>query len=794
MKRFRSRVFLLSAGILASTLTILLTRPVSAFDPNSANPFGDGIVNKVNVDSDAGKVITNFDYEVSLRNAIELKDGNILLSGHMKESWDESNCNSTRSKAILVKLSPKGRLVTNFANGGIFTYERLDRDEFGQTIEDFAGSIYVIGRSIDYDLADTDLTDGCDIQNSNPVILKLNANGSLNSTFGSDGSVTSISGINDLTAIALSGERLIISSMLHPKGILFALNKMTGSVDNTFGVDGNGKIEFSGNNIRQISQILVADKIYLIGDKFVESDPISECRGNLAALQWAINAVTLDGGPVNYFIERACGTSYSNGYKEGAYGTAFYREGSIYIIDGILKTLSGPNIDRYDTKLLKLDSFGNIDSSYSKLLDSYLIDQPFSLNRTSYAVQSRTMDRDGRIIISYNYNSDANAIVRIDENGIPDPDFGYQGKIKFGAVPLLLSLKNGTVFAFVNYASNPTSSLYVYNIETIRAKRKPVWSDYQRRYDGFTVTISNYSPEFTYNLSLEGRGKIQFNNGKVIVTDMRTGGDESTLKVLTSRVGFRTDTSTFRGRSGGVNSIRFEGLPTLRLNGAQLTCSFSGYVVRIIDGDEYPAFNETKIQVSIIDEEAKEIAASSIGQTSISIDLSIQPPRKYFYCSVQVVDSNGVKVRTDSLQGPIAKDAKSKYDLEIVNLDKSFLKQKRDVEQSRAMELDRARETWRSTIDLSMSKLSESKVQLENLFKLGKIKSSEYNYRVRQLNSEHRKVVLTSTKTYEQEKKSILEKYEIISVELSNEMSIKKIEMKEKFWIDLMNQGLVVTR
>ena len=217
MRIFRTNALKACIGILIAVLVTVNIGAAQAFDPNSANTQGDGVVNYVNVDTSAGKVITNFEYEVFLRNAIELRDGNVLLSGYMRENWEDSdsgNCNFIRSKAILVKLTPKGRLVTSFADGGVFTYERLDTETFGQTVEDSSGNIYVIGGSTDFDLMDSDLTNGCDVQSSNPFILKINASGTLNSSFGSSGSVISIPGIDNLSAIALSGERLKLNRLV----------------------------------------------------------------------------------------------------------------------------------------------------------------------------------------------------------------------------------------------------------------------------------------------------------------------------------------------------------------------------------------------------------------------------------------------------------------------------------------------------------------------------------------------------------------------------------------------------
>jgi hypothetical protein len=783
-------------GILSTALVTVHVGIAQAFDPNTANPLGDGVVNKVNVDSSVGNVITNFEYEVDIREPIELSDGNVLLSGYMRENWEESgnsDCNFIKSKAILVKISPKGRLVTSFANGGIFTYERLDSDGFGQTVEDSAGNIYVIGQSTDYDLADTDLTNGCDIQSSNPFILKINANGTLNSSFGTSGSVISISGIDNLSAIALSGERLILSSMSNPQAILFALNRISGSVDNTFGVDGNGKVLFSGNNIRQINQILVRDKIYLFGDKAPTEGPTTECKGNLAALQWAINAVTLEGQSVNSFTNRPCGTSFSDGLKEGAYGRVFYKDGSIYVIDGILKTSTGPNLDRYDTKLLKIDAQGNIDAGYSKLLDSYLIAPPFSVTRTSYAVQSRTMDKDGRLLISYNYNSDPNAIIRLNEDGLPDPDFGYQGKIKLGGVANLLYLSNGILFAFVNYSSNPTSSLYAYNIETIRAKRQPDWSNYKRTDDGFSVEIGNYSSEFNYKISLAGSGELNLSGGKIYVSKTGTNGVYATISVETSRPGYRTDLSSFTGRSISWESLKINGEPNLKWDGAVLRCLSTNLLSRFDGREEVALAGPTEIYSTILDESNIEVARSQQGVLSVTLNRENMIDSKYYFCGTRASDGQLIGYTT-SLESGIARLEKNKLNTELQEVRGKFAEDSRLAREESLRQTAQARVDWRESVEENVKTKDSKKSALTTRYKQGEIKSSQYFKELRALLFASQEVTRKLTEDYKNKRDMIPKNLSILLQSLEYQLKTSELDAIKKYWSDLSKIGIVVRK
>lgn len=771
-------IFTLSAGV------------ATAFDPTTSNPLGDGVVNKVNVDTDAGKVITNFEYEFDLRNEIELIDGNVLLSGYIRENWDESNCNSTRSKALLVKVSPKGRLITSFADGGIFTYERLDRETFGQTVEDSAGNIYVTGNSIDYDLTDTDLSNGCDIQSSNNFVLKIKSNGSLDSSFGSSGIVSAIPGVNSLDAMALSGEKLIISSSSYPQGIVFALDRTTGSLDNSFGTDGNGKVFFNGNIIRQISNILVQDRIYLFGDKFMESEPVSDCRGESALLQWAINAVTLDGKPVSSFTGRPCGTSFSNGFKEGAYGKPHFRDGSIYVIDGILKTLSGPNLERYDSKLLKIDTSGNIDENYSKLLDSSLTASPFSLTRTSYAVQSRTMDSDGRLLISYNYNSDPNAIIRIDQNGLPDPDFGYQGKISLGAFPRLLYLSSGVLFAYVNYASNPTSSLYVYNIETLRAKRTPVWSKYQRLDDGFSVEIANYSSDFNYQFLLQGSGELRVTDGKIRVTKLNRNGARSSISVSTSRNGYRADVSSFTGRSTSWDSLQINVEPKSSWDGKMLWCTSTNSVTRFDGLDEVPLSGPTEIFTTVLDDNYVEILRSAPGDLSTSLSRENMVASKHYYCGTRVED-NGLIGYVTSLDSSAARLAKSRLNAALQDSSKKFSEESDLARKESALKLSLARVNWRTLVESNEKLKVDMKGELWSLYSQKKISSSQYFRESRALLIKHQEKVKKLTEDYKNELVKIPKDLVLNLERLEREFKERNHLLTAGYWSDLASKGIV---
>ena len=796
MMSLKSTLLKAGIGILTAALMTVNVGIAQAIDPNTANSLGDGVVNKVNVDNSAGQVITSFEYEVDLREPIELSDGNVLLSGYMRENWEESgdtNCNFIKSKAIMIKVSPKGRLVTSFANGGIFTYERLDTESFGQTVEDSTGNIYVIGRSTDYDLADTDLTNGCDIQSSNPFILKLNANGTLNSNFGSSGSVISIPGIDNLSAIALSDERLILSSMSNPQAILFALKRISGSVDNTFGVDGNGKVLFSGNNIRQINQILVRDKIYLFGDKAPSEDPVGECKGNLAALQWAINAVTLEGKSVNSFTNRPCGTSFSDGFKEGAYERVFYRDGSIYVIGGILKTFSGPSIDRYDTKLLKIDGQGNIDVGYSKLLDSYLIAPPFSVTRTSYAVGPRTMDSDGRLLISYNYNSDPNAIIRINENGLPDLEFGYEGKIKLGGQANLLYLSNGVLFAFVNYVSNPTSSLYVYNIESIRAKRQPNWSNYKRTDDGFSVEIGNYSSEFNYKISLVGSGELNLNGDKIYVSKISTNGAYATISVETTRPGYRTDLSTFTGRSLSWESLIINIGPNLKWDGAVLRCLSTNSLSRFDGRDEVALLGPTEIYSTILDESNIEVARSLMGVLSVSLIRENMIDSKYYFCGTRALDGQLSGYLT-SLESGIARLIKNKLHTELLDVRGKFAEDSRLAREESVRQTSQARVDWRESVEKNIKTKDSKKSVLVNRYSQGEIKSTQYFKELRALLLAHQEVTLKLTEDYKNKRDLIPKNLSTFLQSLEYQLKASELDAIKKYWSDLSKVGIVAIK
>jgi hypothetical protein len=142
-------------------------------------------------------------------------------------------------------------------------------------------------------------------------------------------------------------------------------------------------------------------------------------------------------------------------------------------------------------------------------------------------------------------------------------------------VPQLLYLQNGTLFTFVNYSSDPTASLYVYNIETLRAKSQPNWSNYQQTSNGFTAQITNYDPDFTYAVTSTSGSVTISTTGLITVTGLSP--DQSvTVTVTTTRTGYASASGSVTLRSQ-VAPMLPTNKPVVTMSDTLITCTIGSY-------------------------------------------------------------------------------------------------------------------------------------------------------------------------------------------------------------------------
>jgi uncharacterized delta-60 repeat protein len=189
-----------------------------------------------------GKVLVAFGLHVDYPNFIELQaDGNILIGGNTKASVD------TPVDLAIVKLSPEGNLDSSFGNSGKVTLH------LGTT-----NLMYAMRSLPDNTIVTTGLIyePSGPLNNFTAtyqgMMTKFNANGNPDTSFGVNGHVifpTAIPNVRTITDVLPIGDKLLCSA-LYRQSASFEVRLMqfnaNGSVDTAFGTDGSSSFVLGG--------------------------------------------------------------------------------------------------------------------------------------------------------------------------------------------------------------------------------------------------------------------------------------------------------------------------------------------------------------------------------------------------------------------------------------------------------------------------------------------------------------------------------------------------------------------
>jgi uncharacterized delta-60 repeat protein len=183
----------------------------------------------------SGKVITDFFGNFDTINALIIQsDGKIVAGGRA-----DLVSNPTNGEFALARYNADGSLDLSFGAGGTVT-----TDFFG-SIDNISGlALQSDGKIVAAGVAFV----------SNPgdkevALARYNASGSLDSSFGSGGKVTSTLGSTDSHALAVtlsSGGKILIAGVTSNNFFVAQFNA-DGSLDSSFGVGGKVIVDFSGS-------------------------------------------------------------------------------------------------------------------------------------------------------------------------------------------------------------------------------------------------------------------------------------------------------------------------------------------------------------------------------------------------------------------------------------------------------------------------------------------------------------------------------------------------------------------
>jgi uncharacterized delta-60 repeat protein len=329
-------------------------------------------------------------------NAIAIDDdGNILIAGSIDDGSDYD--------FIVARYTSRGILDSTFGTDGILTTAIGDNASTNSiTLDPVTGDILVAGYSDNYDT-----------QIRSFAVVRYNDDGSLDTTFDTDGILTTtIGGDSDRAnsiAIDSAGNILVAGYSYNGDNDDFAVVRYTsgGTLDSTFDTDGILTTDIGGDDD-------IAKSIALGGD------------GAILVVGYSYNGDNDDFAVVRYTSGGSLDTSFDT---DGILTTDIGGDDDIANAISMAETgdilVAGTSYDgdNDDFAVVRYTSGGTLDSTFDT---DGIVTTGF---RTSSSASSITIDGDGNILVAgTSYNGDF-AVVRYTSNGTLDPNFGRRGKI-----------------------------------------------------------------------------------------------------------------------------------------------------------------------------------------------------------------------------------------------------------------------------------------------------------------------------------------------------------------------------
>jgi len=410
-----------------------------------------------------------------------------------------------------INLAQDGSLDTSFGVGGIATtivgtFETINLagNAYPVAIQS-DGKIVVAGKSyngLNYDFG----------------VVRYNDNGSLDTTFGVNGKVITDFG-NDFPkamAIQSDGKILVAGVNFSSSSLKFAVVRynIDGSLDTTFDTDGKVTTNYNGSDCHAYALALQSDgKIVLAGD----------ARNGSGYLGFAAMRYNTDGSLDTSFgtngkvftLFGAPGVT-----SDSANAVAIQNDGKIVLVGSSFLYSPSPGLSRFAA--LRYNADGSLDTSFDN--DGMLTSSfgAFNDEGTSLAIQN-----DGKLVIGANSSLAQNgteifAMARLNTDGSFDTTFDSDGKLTTpigtfsnGLHSTILQADGKILVAgYSNSLNNNVFTIVRYNIDGSL--------DTSFDTDGIVNSISDSSTYAgAYDLAIQNDGKIvasgKLNNGFAVV-------------------------------------------------------------------------------------------------------------------------------------------------------------------------------------------------------------------------------------------------------------------------------------
>ncbi|NOY39354.1 MAG: hypothetical protein GXO95_03780 [Nitrospirae bacterium] len=348
------------------------------------------------------------------------------------QSCTVSNNTGTISGAdvtdVTVVCYDSGTLDTTFGTNGVVTYDSGYGYDYGESVTvDSNGKILVAGTSYNGD--DSDMT-----------VLRINADGSPDTSFGTNGVVTYDSGDHDYgysVTVDSNGEILVTGYISNGGVSDMAVLRFNadGSPDTSFGT--NGVVTYdSGYGSRGESITVDSNgKILVAGTSYNFSDSDMTV--------WRFNT---DGSPDTTF-----GTNGVVTYDSG-YGNDYGESVTVDLNGKILVAGTSYNGDDSDMTVLRINADGLPDTSFGI---GSIVTYDSGYGDYGYSV---TVDSNGKILVAgYIFNgADSDiTVLRFNTDGSPDTTFGTNGVATYdGGYGYSITVDSNGEILVTGYISN----------------------------------------------------------------------------------------------------------------------------------------------------------------------------------------------------------------------------------------------------------------------------------------------------------------------------------------------------
>jgi uncharacterized delta-60 repeat protein len=441
-------------------------------------------------------------------------DGKILAGGYSR--------NGSYYDFALARYNTNGSLDTSFDSDGKLTTPVLTTDDYvNALVIQTDGKILAAGYSKSGTTEDF-------------ALARYNSNGSLDTSFDTDGKLTSdigsIYSVARAVAIQSDGKIVTAGSASNGSNTDFSIIRYNtdGSFDTSFDGDGKVLIPVLSSTDQAFAVAIQSDgKIVVAGQTYASS-----------SVDFAVVRLNSDGSLDTSFDSDGKVTTDFFGYTDCANGLAIQADGKIVVVG------QSNQVYNSDFAIARYNTNGSLDTSFH--VDGKQTDSFFSYEDIAWAV---AVQSDGKIVVAgqtYNGSNTDFAMIRYTSTGGYDTTFGTSwGRVTTGvlssgdqAYSMAIQADGKIILGGSAYSASSTDfALARYNTNGTL--------DTSFDTDGKATTAVSGSTEEIYGLAIQ-------TDGKIVAAGYANNGTGANFAVNRYNANGSLDTSTY-GASGSVN-------------------------------------------------------------------------------------------------------------------------------------------------------------------------------------------------------------------------------------------------